>query len=291
MLDITKAFSDGIRQMTDDGEDWGDDSLHVSDLGIWSTLPNDGRKCPRQLWYRLNGYRKEPLTDGKRLMFSQGHRLEELVLEALELGIDYRYNIFVHEEVFWRIDDELIRGNFDLVAEADDMVYVIDIKTRRGNAFRYSNAVKPAENMQVLGYAYGLAQDAPAYTEYKGKVFEVDREGQNFARSWDFDITEQDMRNVLAASQEMVAIKRMPKPPAGMDSWLERKENKGDDSLKLKIPWQCHYGCPYYNTICSYCPPKHLRDYKNKVVGHLRETNEGIIKELDPAYRNLEIRG
>jgi CRISPR/Cas system-associated exonuclease Cas4 (RecB family) len=267
-MDICKELEKGIRTIALKHE-WDTQLLHISDLGCWSGIEEKERKCPRALWYRLNGYPREADTPGKLLMFEQGRNLESFAITLLEAALGSQ-RIIIHPTVAIHtpVEKDIIWGEADvLLSESEDnrKVIVADIKTRRGNAFRFSNGVKATEKMQVLGYAYCLK-------EYKtimgGAIIEVDREGQNFARVWDFDIGDDEYRQVEEAALEIRVIRTLPEPPQGINASLVRNTNKGPDSFKLKIPWQCKY-CPYAKTCCDHCVPPEAMEYDGKVIAHI----------------------
>ena len=270
-MDIIKSIEHGLDQLDSDRGAWDELKLHISDLGIWSGLEEGDRKCPRSLWYRLNGLPKEPFTAGEKLMFLQGHRLEELVVEILDKSM------LLDTQVPVRIDDLAWEGG--VVIGAADIVMtkrsggavVIDVKTRRGNSFKYSKSVKPAEKMQVLGYAYALRGCVEG--KISGMILEVDREGQNFCRVWEFGIRTGEYLSVIDAVKELLEIKTMKKPPDGFEPTLIRGKNKGPDSLKLNIPWQCRW-CKYAKTTCDYCPTQEIFEQHGKVVGHISDSGE-----------------
>jgi len=285
-MDIVKVFEDGIDILDAERGEWDESKLHISDLGVCSGIPKSDRKCPRALWYRLNGARKEPSNAGKKLMFLQGHRLESIVVEALQ-----RASVICDTQVTAGIaskhEEDMIFGTADLLIHTLNGLLVVDIKTRRGNSFRYSTAVKEAEKMQVLGYAYALSNFHNAYAT-SGAILEVDREGQNFARIWEFPIGEEEFGKVEMAINEIRSIRHTSTPPDGFDATLIRKENKGDDALKLNIPWQCRY-CPYADTVCDYRPDESIREQHGKVVGHIDDEGKRSQNTTGIPIKMLEI--
>ena len=283
-MDILKALSDGMKTLDEAKRPWDETKLHISDLGVWSGLKESDRKCPRQLWYRLRGRRQEPMTDGKRLMFSQGNRIEELAISALKTQ-------GVVESAKVNVSDLCITGETDVLLkdpETGELV-IVDVKTRRGNAFRFNNLVKPAEKMQVIGYAIKLENRPGCPMIHRGAILEIDREGQNFARVFEFDIRQKEYSEYKEAYSEILYIQDSKEPPAGLKPTLIRKENKGQDSLKLNIPWQCRY-CNYAKTCCVCVPSAEFLEMHGKVVGHVLETDGGEIITIQEEYLDFKTK-
>jgi hypothetical protein len=272
MSNLIDILEQGINQIDAERGDWDETVIHISDFGAWDGLPDSDRKCPRALWYRLNGCEREPHTAGEKLMFAQGHHLEKIVIDALaEQGVV----IDVHGSV----STGLVHGTYDCILslpEISEYPIVMDVKTRRGNAFRYSKGVKPAEKMQVLAYTSCL----PAPYE-KGIILEVDREGQNFAREWVFDIGAEELKDVGKAQKYCLDIAESDTPPDGIKATLIRKVNKKSDSLLLDVPWQCRW-CKYAKPTCDFCLKPEMAEMHGRVVGHVGADDVIVgLKELN----------
>lgn len=287
-MDIVKMFADGLKKVADERDAWDDRQLHISDLGVASSIDEGDRKCPRALWYRLQGEKPAEITDGQRLMFHQGHNLEDIVYDCLlreikELPLDGTVPTLITRHGDASMENG-ISGTYDLCIRTADYTYIVDVKTRRGAAFRYGDGPKPAEKLQVLGYMYALGQSLQIEPErLKGMILEVDREGQNFARCWQFDY---DKETVEKAVDELLAISEAKEPPEGVKPWLTRKVNKGKDSLILRVPWQCSH-CPFKDGCCDCCPDEEMFARDKRVVGKIDD--EMAVFDLD-GLDELEIR-
>ena len=250
--------------------DWVDEDIHVSDLGASSFIPESDRKCPRQIWLRLRGAEKAEHGPGKRLMFEQGHHLEEKVIEWMNRGLKKQGSKYyiVGTQINVSGGIRALTGTLDILVSDGDNYCVIDVKSRRGASFRYNNDIRLGNKFQIAGYVKALNNIFRIPVRY-GKVIEVDREGQNFAQEFDFiydDILDQ---KIEATIDELIDIREGHKAPV-MTPDIKINQNKGANSVKASLPWQCRY-CDYYSHSCDGAIPKEYEDNLGKVVGHIRE--------------------
>lgn len=279
MIDLTHALEAGIERK----EGWGEQKLHVSDLGISPHISDEDCKCSRQFWYRYHGYEREELHAGTRLMFDQGHALEQRAVEALTRGLNSDFRIIATQMDVTPGLPEGFTGTLDILLHGPEGYMVVDVKTRRGGAFRYSNGIRPTNKFQIGGYLYALNNmfDEPVKN---GAVLEVDREGQNFARDYHFRYNYDFAAKIQDSFQYVMDLATDDKPPTPLHPCYKVNENKNANSLVVKLPWQCRY-CDYRGLSCESAVPPEFDDKLGKVCGHLkdgkfvpREGCEGIEK-------------
>lgn len=266
MINLTGVLAQGIKTTSH----WAEQKKHVSDLGVSPDIATEDRKCPRQFWLRYNGKAADETTPGQQLMFSQGHALEERVIEYIENGIRYNDEIRL---IATQMDVSpglpgTFTGRLDLLLNTGNSFWVVDIKTRRGNAFRYSNDIRPADKYQIGGYIHGLRM--MGINAEGGIVLEVDREGQNFARNFNFDYTQELKYQIENTFQYVDEVSRSPAPPSVMPPKIKINENKGDDSVVADNPWQCRY-CDFRPISCPGAIPPEYDDDLGKVIGHISD--------------------
>src|SRR5690554_118327 len=181
MINLVSILAAGLADRKDN---WNEGKIHVSDLGCSSFIPESDRKCSRQFWLRYHGYDKAPLTPGKQLMFEQGHALEDKVIRLIMRGFEGSWHI-VGTQIDISNGLPGVTGRLDLLISDGIDYCVVDVKSRRGGYFRYNNEVKLTDKFQVGGYIMGLNNIFRKRVS-RGKVIEVDREGQNFAVEHNF---------------------------------------------------------------------------------------------------------
>lgn len=278
MINLEKALADGIKR---DGDNWGEDKLHVSDLGIAPSIKSSDRKCPRKFWLRYNGYEKEETGPGTQLMFDQGHALEKKAVETLKYGLpdDVRI-VSTQMDITPGLPGDFT-GRLDALLWRCGEYMIVDFKTRRGNAFRYNSTVKPSNKYQVGGYIYALNKMFDDYEVKHGAILEIDREGSNFAREFHFNWTPEFRKLIRDAFTYVHEVSESEEPPPLLDPKIERNENKGPDSITADLPWQCSY-CDYRSVACPGAIPQKFDDDLGKVVGHIRDG------EFEPKVEGLE---
>lgn len=265
MINLTSALSKGLQKK----DSWGEKKLHVSDLGIAQNIDNKDRKCPRQFWLRYNGFEKKALTPGTQLMFEQGHALEKKAIRLLKKGLPKEYRVMATQMDITAGLPGNFTGRLDMIISHEDKFLVIDFKTRRGNAFRYSNDIKPTNKYQIGGYLYAISKLFNTKKLY-GAVLEIDREGQNFARDFHFQYTPEFEQKIISAFQYVKEIAETDNPPEVLKPEIKRNKNKGADSIVAKLPWQCRY-CNYRSMTCDGAIPPEFDDNLGKVCGHIKD--------------------
>jgi len=282
MINLTGAMAEGI---TKEEDDWGQKNLHVSDLGVsYFIEDDDDRKCPRQLWLRLNGYDRQPQKPGTSLMFEQGHNLEEHSIRWIRRGLNRLDNraIVVGEQIDVSAGISPLAGHLDLLIEKDMEYLVVDVKSRRGASFDYVDEIKPTNKMQIAGYIYAL-RNLGLDVEH-GAVLEVDRNGQRFVQEFHFRYDSELEFKVENTIIYLKQIRDLSTPPARLKPKIKINRNKGDDSVTADVPWQCSY-CDYWGVSCRGAIPEKYSDRLGKVVGHISgntfvEKAEGIGKYI-----------
>jgi len=278
-IDLVKALEVGIAnediiKINKPIGDWVEQVLHVSDLAYSVEL------CPRQLWLRLKGYDKAPLTPGKIWMHRNGHAIHARVIELWRIGLPKLY------QGEWDIDKEEeatiiedIHGTADVILkDSIDNKILVDIKTIRGNKFNYLQEPDPKNVIQLQGYMKGFNID-------NGMLFYIDREGQNFAKQFP---VERDDNKITEGIKVIKSIMAMLGPPPIMKVGLKYKENKSSTSVTLDYPWQCQW-CDYLDISCSGANnlPSKYREY-TRVIGHLKEGKVKLVDGVEDLQPYLE---
>ena len=266
--DLPKALEEGMKKEKPSNE-WDEKKLHVSDLAVSLENPED-RKCPRQLWLRIHGAKKQELSAGKMLMFDNGQRLHDRVVELLRKGLPEGWNVEGAEESVSQQLPEGLTGRYDcLLSGPKNTLLVVDFKTLRGRAFSYLDKPKPSHELQVRTYAYALNASA-------GMILYIDREGQNYAKQFIIPRNDEQVKKAIEIAKSIVEGNIPPKLKPSLDI----RENKGPNSVKLKEPWQCSY-CEYRDVSCNGAVPREFRT--SKIIGYLNE--EGF--EPKKQFENL----
>ena len=266
MINLVSAFARGIEK----DDNWDGSRLHTSDLGVSQSIEKqDDRKCIKQVWLRYHGYDRNPHSNGTRLMFEQGHALEEKAVEGLINGLYKLDNGWYVMATQMNISGgyDTLTGTLDILLSNGTDYLVIDVKTRRGNAFRYNNDIRQTEKMQVAGYIYALRNLGIPVNH--GAILEVDREGQNFAREHHFiydEKLETEVEETIAYLQLVMEYDM----PGTLIPKIKINKNKGANSVVADNPWQCRY-CDYRGVSCEGAIPPEFDDNLGRVVGHIRE--------------------
>jgi hypothetical protein len=253
--------------------------IYASDVGI--ALGPEHAGCTLAFWLKCKNEPRKEKGPGELLLLQQGDNVHEviqaMVAEAVK-GTGWTV-VGNEEKCEVHVDGERVGGRLDIRLQHDDgRVHIIDIKTKRGQAFRFLPEAKPGDVLQVQ--LYMKATDADS-----GSVLYVDREGQNFMR--EFDVERNDVRPETAV-RKLVAIRDNPTPPAPVTLKLERKENKGPDSLYLKVPWQIGW-CDLQQCACRKALP--IKGTPDGIIAKLK-TNQTrrSKKNPEPEYINTEVR-
>ena len=260
--DLPAALESYLRKQEDD---WGDHLIHVSDLG--HTLPFPDGKCPRQLWLRLQGAPRRQDKFGELLMFDNGNRLHETVVEYVRHNLPEGWSILLVEAP---VAEQLLyiqKGSTDVVLSGpNDELVVVDAKTVRGRALQYGDLPYATHQLQVQTYV-------KAMNAALGLLLYLDREGQNGARQV---IVPRDDVAVVRATVKLKRIVESPEPPPMFPVKVDVKENKGPDSVKVSLPWQCER-CAYRPLSCP--GPIHPDQLPKGVCGHVDDEGEFTPKE------------
>lgn len=285
--DLEAAATQAINEERGDG--WPRNGrLYVSDLSV--ALPEG--KCARQLWFTLRDAPKKPLTVGTKLMFLNGDRIHEMFVSWLRENLPDQGWKVVHVEHRCQPDEEgEIGGRLDLEIENEDGErIVIDFKTKRGSAFGHLDDPQESDKLQVQSYIHARRREGA--NVIGGILLYVDREGSNFVKQLPEEgVILPDPTNVEAAIARTKEVRDMEEPPAPLKPQLIRNQNKGPDSLRLKIPWQAAW-CPLKECTCrEQLPQKYLnRQGETKVVARIKGTKVKIksaYKELAPLIARL----
>ena len=244
---LPQALDAGLRakEKTDDRDN---SVLHISDLSIAI-----GEGCPRSLWLRLRGAEKKELTTGQLLMFDNGKGIHERLIGLMKLNNGWQIQAVEKPVVLGPVV-----GRYDtrLWHSVEGWEIIVDFKSVRGRKFGYLDNPMPSHVLQVQSYI--TASDADG-----GLIFYVDREGSNSAKQF---YVERDDNIVMFAVEECVKISERKEAPEILSPKLKINENKGPDSVKLEMPWNCSY-CDYLDVTCPGALPKKYRELG--IVGYV----------------------
>ena len=249
---LPQALDAGLRakEKTDDRDN---SVLHISDLSIAI-----GEGCPRSLWLRLRGAEKKELTTGQLLMFDNGKGIHERLIGLMKLNNGWQIQAVEKPVVLGPVV-----GRYDtrLWHSVEGWEIIVDFKSVRGRKFGYLDNPMPSHVLQVQSYI--TAADADG-----GLIFYVDREGSNSAKQF---YVERDDNIVMFAVEECVKISEQGEAPEILSPKLKIGKNKGPDSVKMEMPWNCSY-CDYLDVTCPGALPKKYRELG--IVGYC--DNEGF---------------
>lgn len=252
-LDVEAILTDALTQ---ESESWAKDmKIWPSDLGLALGPEHDG--CPVSFWHDCRNAERKPIPPGVMLMFRIGDLVEQYLIELLEkYGPAHGWEVVSSQE---RAEAFGISGRSDVILRHIESGYtvVVDVKSKRGNAFQYLNDPKPGNVLQVQHYIAGHDADA-------GGLLYADREGQNFVKF--FDIPRQDERPEKAV-QVLEEIRDADAPPPTIPLRLARRKNKGADSLYLNVPWQITW-CKLKDCACAKALPGSVPDKIVAKVGN-----------------------
>lgn len=248
-------------------EEYRDHSEEVyvrpSNLGV--ALGPEHAACGAAFWHRSRGAPTTPLSAGQMLMFKMGDLVHEYMVELLRKYLP-RYGWYVVDrerptEAFG------IGGTYDVKIRhfRTGWTRIVDFKTKRGNAFNYLNEAKPDNVLQTQFYV--AAEDAD-----DGSLLYVDREGQNFVR--EFPVPRNDARPEEGV-RRMCAIRDADEPPPPVGLRIQRKRNKGPDSVYLNVPWQVEW-CHLEECYCAGQLPGNVPD---KIVAKI--SNDGVVSSVE----------
>lgn len=239
-------------------DNWNESVLHVSDLSV----PEEG--CPRELWLRLKGADKRMASVGRMWRFRVAKEIHKDLTTLLKVGLPREWEI---EGVEVPMSFDGIVGSADLLLRntSNHSYIVVDYKSARGQSFHYQTYefAKRSHEIQVQGYIYGLVFPIGAVVLY------ADREGDNGFRQT--EPVNPDNETIQRLTEEIKAIRDNKKQPPLLEPFVEITENKGDNSVKLSMPWQCNY-CDYRDVSCHGALHSNLR--ADGIVGYFDANNE-----------------
>jgi Holliday junction resolvase-like predicted endonuclease len=233
--ELTNLLADHYRK---DRQDWKrGGKLYISDIGFWG--------CKLGKWRQLKDYPQNEAKPGELLMWRQGDRLEEEVADALaDALVSFggwelvdRQTSAEYDEIPGRLDI-LLRNTF-----TKELV-VVEVKSKRGQAFQYLDEPKHPNVCQTLAYMRSVGAS-------RGLLIYVDREGQNFIRI--FEVLDDGTVDLDQEIADLRALRDSDTPPSCMKAVLKRRRNKGPDSLYLSMPtevkWCSDRECPCKKAI------------------------------------------
>jgi hypothetical protein len=251
---------------------------HVHRLYYGSDLAPSA--CERAIWYRCHGAPKAKLSLATRLMFEAGHRVEKLLLDAVERcgrlvsrqgqvrpvrpsawAWSGRYDAIVSEQ---RGPEETIDGKV-IRSLTPDRHVVVDVKTARSHAFKTKDPlriVKEAHVWQTSVYTRFAMQADPRVV--RGELWYADRDGSNPPLV--VPLTDENGRLIQT---EAIAAEEARKGP------LVLPETPLPDLREAVVAdWQCGY-CPFVET----CKPEQHPAYD----GERRQKAGKAAKEKEAA--------
>jgi len=277
-LNLIQAYKIGLEKEKhilidiDISDNWDESILHVSDLRFAA------EDCPRALKLRLMGKEKQEPTMGQIIMWRTGHVQEELAKRRIEVGLGNGWAIakgtFQKEKQLLQNLPDDISGQYDMLLTGEKLC-VIDIKTVRGGAFYWLDAdgARKGNIAQVQGYMHALGVNM-------GKLFYVDREGQNAVR--EFDVERND-KWVEESYEYLRSIRDTNVLPSLMPIKLIVKELKTQETLYMDYPFQCRY-CEYNGVSCEGAgalPEKFKRITKSQKIGQVKNIIPKRIEIMD----------
>ena len=261
---LVEALEKGLRENQGEYE-WNESKIHISDLDIY--LEDAG--CERQFWLRVRGFDKKAHHAGEKLMFSLGNDIHEKAVNLLKIGL----NGWEVHDVEKKVNLEGITGRTDLILKNGNEKMIVDLKSVRGKSFNYLDEPKKSNVLQVQSYM--MAEDID-----KGRLFYIDREGQNFAKEFPVERNDEKVNKAIKYAK---MIFDSEEKPFRMKPKIRYRQNKNNKAVYIKQPWQCNY-CRFCDISCKGALPKEYREI-NRVVGYEYE-GEGI--EVKPKYKELE---
>lgn len=240
-------------RLQDAASGWRKDLLHASDLG--AILEDEG--CVRQIWLRVRGAAGRAATPGELLMWAKANEIHKYMAELFKerLPIDYPG---------WRVTAiELADAEHEGEARLDIMIedpqggrWIVDLKSKRSNAFHYGNIFTERAKLQVQDYARRWKTNGAI-------VLATDREGSNFCRQQVYGRDDYAVTRAWAKLRTLVAS---PKPPPLLAPKATFKETKTKGtSVTLEEVWQCSW-CQFRDISCPGCLPPEAR---GRVAGHV----------------------
>lgn len=268
MLDLRAVIERGLEKKEDrpalsmhgwamsylnaEGRDWNESSVHVSDYAV--ALPEDDRKCQRQLKLRTEGAEAEEQPVWEHVMFSQGNAMETRCAWWLSLGLPDCWSLYDIQHDLREGLPEGHAGVCDIILQHDDgRLLVVEVKTSRGRAFQYREEAKPSHDLQASTYREALSNMHPK-AEVDATIIYLDREGQNPPDQYEATMSASEVYEAAQLAEDIVNGERAPEMQTAS---VEVRRNKGDDSYYVDNPWQCDY-CEYRDVSCPGALPDAL---------------------------------
>lgn len=247
--------------------------IWASELGVALGPEHDG--CTLAFWLKCKDEPTKDKKPGELLMLKMGDLVHDYIAELIGKAVwSHGWAVAaVEKRVTLEVElegdtTESVGSRLDILLEHRETgrKHVVDIKTKRGGAFRFLNEAKPGNILQVQAYMKGEDADT-------GSVLYVDREGQNFMR--EFDVPRDDSRPETAI-RTLAAIRDNPIPPAPVGLRVVRNVNKGPDSVKVELPWQIQW-CDLQSCACKKALP--CKKIPKGIVAKLHEVDE-LVSEV-----------
>lgn len=234
--------------------------LYASDMG--------SEACKLELWRKLRGYPQQAQTPGTTLMFQQGENLEEQVADIIAEALEAT-GVWTLVDRQTSVEYRGITGKLDILIRhrISGMLIVIEVKSKRGNAFQYLTEPKTNNLYQTLFYVEATSADA-------GILVYVDREGSNFMKPFDVLPNKKALDKVI---DEALLILEDETEPDCLTARVTRNQNKGPDSLSIVYPWQV--------TWCrdKECPCKRaIGNLPTGIVAKAKKDDDGFYTEITP---------
>jgi len=265
---------------------WDEEAIHVSDYRY--SLCADEGGCDRQLWHRIRQDESEDPSLWERVMWQQGWAMQLRYTWLIVHGLPDPWAL---REIEMNVSEGLPSndiGSCDLVLESDERVLGVEIKTQRGNAFRYADFPKDSHKIQAQGEQYALRNLFPD-KEVSQLLLYCDREGQNPPEVYP---VKHDPERVELASAHVneVGHNTNPNAPNVLDPIIEVRENKSKNSIYLSQPWVCDY-CEFRGPSCPGALPDHLTELGIVAKGDHHgdfdlKTGEEVMDEVEEKIRN-----
>lgn len=233
--------------------------LRPSSLGI--ALDSPDSQCALSWWGQMQGLEVREVAPGEAMMFDHGHRLHERMADLLtELLPQYGWFVVAVEQ---KVRCYSYPGTLDLLIEHARTGYrlVVDFKTKRANAFKYLDKAKEDNVVQVEFYIEAAKADG-------GMLLYIDREGQNFVKTFYVPPNPARVEDLIAKAEAFLDPKQYPEGPPALGLKIERRINKGPDSVYLKRPWQMDW-CKLQDCLCAQLCP------------NAKRVPEGIVAKID----------
>jgi hypothetical protein len=234
--------------------------IYASDLGA--------EGCRLEFFRKLRDFPSREHKPGELLMFAQGENLEEQVADAIAEVLTGSYEwVIVDKQT--SIEYLGITGRLDILLRnvKDGNLLVLEVKTKRGAAFKFLDEPKRPNIIQTRFYMAG------ANAAY-GLLAYVDREGQNFIRIFTVERNDESVEAEIEACQSLLLDENQPEP---LELELDRRRNKGDDSFAFNIPWQVQW-CNQAECPCS----KKIGKVQTGVVAKGKKDDDGNITNIYP---------